>query len=141
LDLQLLDAQALLETTTQKCMSVGIDPAIVKAGGKKAAQALGGNDRAMAEDLAGKVVIYLEEKGLLTPTVEQIQDENIRGHIQEINDVATEYAESTKNESNKKRYEYMQQDIIDRVITKNQTAEQPLTLNTPQPAQPTSPNN
>lgn len=74
-------------------------------------------------------------------TVEQIQDENIRGHIQEINDVATESAESTKNESNKKRYEYMQQDIIDRVITKNQTAEQPLTLNTPQPAQPTSPNN
>lgn len=74
-------------------------------------------------------------------TVEQIQDENIRGHIQEINEVATESAESTKNESNKKRYEYIQQDIIDQVITKNQTAEQPLTLNTPQPAQPTSPNN
>lgn len=70
-------------------------------------------------------------------TVEQIQDENIRGYIQEINEVSTESAESTKNESNKKRYEYMQQDIIDRIITKNQTAEQGQAINISQPVQPT----
>ncbi len=41
----------------------------------KAAQSLGGNDRAMAEDLARKVEAYLEEKysGQI-PTVEQTQD-------------------------------------------------------------------
>ena len=62
-------------------------------------------------------------------TIKQIRDENIRKHIQKINDVATESAERTKNESNKKRYEYMQQDIIDNVITKNQTAEQTMHVN------------
>ena len=40
----------------------------------KAAKALGGSDRRMAEDLAKQVVAYLEEKNLQTPTVEQIQD-------------------------------------------------------------------
>ena len=58
--------------------------------------------------------------------LEQIQDENIRGYIQEINDVATESAETTKQDTNKTRYKYMKQDIIDNVIAKNHTAEQPL---------------
>ena len=40
----------------------------------KAAAALGGNDRAMASQLAGEVVAYLEQKGITSPTVEQIQD-------------------------------------------------------------------
>jgi len=40
----------------------------------KAAKALGGSDRRMAEDLAKQVVAYLEEKNVQTPTVEQIQD-------------------------------------------------------------------
>ncbi len=40
----------------------------------KAAQALGGKDRAMAEQLAREVVAYLESKGNETPSVEQIQD-------------------------------------------------------------------
>jgi len=40
----------------------------------KAAKALGGSDRRTAEDLAKEVVVYLEEKRLQTPTVEQIQD-------------------------------------------------------------------
>ena len=40
----------------------------------KAAQALGGQDRSMAEKLAADVVAYLEQKGNETPSVEQIQD-------------------------------------------------------------------
>lgn len=40
----------------------------------KAAQALGGTDRAMAERLAGEAVAYLEAKGNTTPAVEEIQD-------------------------------------------------------------------
>lgn len=58
LDLQLLDAQALLETTIQKCMSVGIDPAIVKAGGKKAAQALGGEQAEAYEEYQNALAFY-----------------------------------------------------------------------------------
>ena len=40
----------------------------------KAAQALGGQDRSMAEKLATDVVAYLEQKGNEIPSVEQIQD-------------------------------------------------------------------
>lgn len=40
----------------------------------KAAKALGGSDRKMAESLAKEVVEYLEEKEIDVPTVEQIQD-------------------------------------------------------------------
>ncbi len=40
----------------------------------KAAQALGGQDRSMAEILATDVVAYLEQKGNEIPSVEQIQD-------------------------------------------------------------------
>ena len=40
----------------------------------KAAQALGGQDRSMAEKLAADVVAYLEQKGNEIPSVEQIQD-------------------------------------------------------------------
>ncbi|MGI5897234.1 MAG: anaerobic ribonucleoside triphosphate reductase [Oscillospiraceae bacterium] len=41
----------------------------------KAAQAIGGKDHQMAEDIANKVCIYIEgELGVTEPTVEQIQD-------------------------------------------------------------------
>ncbi len=40
----------------------------------KAAKALGGSDRKMAEQLAAEVVEYLEDKEIEVPTVEQIQD-------------------------------------------------------------------
>ena len=40
----------------------------------QAAKALGGSDRAMAERLANEAVAYLEDQGIRTPGVEQIQD-------------------------------------------------------------------
>jgi len=40
----------------------------------KAAEALGGSNREMAFSLAQEVVEYLEQKGVSTPTVEEIQD-------------------------------------------------------------------
>ena len=40
----------------------------------QAAKSLGGSDRSMAHDLAEQAVGYLEEQGIRTPAVEQIQD-------------------------------------------------------------------
>ena len=41
----------------------------------KAAQAIGGKDHQMAEDIANKVCTYIEDElGITEPTVEQIQD-------------------------------------------------------------------
>jgi len=57
-------------------------------------------------------------------TIEQIKDASVREHIQEINTVARLSEETTKNDTNKKKYEYMKQDIIDNVITKNQIVNQ-----------------
>lgn len=40
LDLQLMDAQSLVESATQKMLSLGMDPKVLKAGGKKAIELL-----------------------------------------------------------------------------------------------------
>ena len=54
---------------------VNFEPSKITDAIFKAAQVLGGNDRAMAEDLTYKVIVYLEETlGETRPAVEQVQD-------------------------------------------------------------------